>query len=196
MQSRRLSRRGLIMNKLFLFLIFIFSCGQPDIKFEKKSASGFSNEEKSENKTHEFFWIEDGEEKKVYVTPNTYVVFPSFKAPYMIEVHPNEFTLFLNSIEGQKISEVFSEDPSGVGGNRALPGGLIIEFSKNLNELEINDWLKKRNLSSIKQIGNSSRWILNSPSGIKTFEVLNSIKNDPELKTVIPNWWMRTVVRR
>ena len=38
----------------------------------------------------------------------------------MIEVHPNEFTLFVNSIEGQKISEVFSEDPSGVGGNRAL----------------------------------------------------------------------------
>ena len=167
------------------FLIFLFF-----------PFSGYSNTS--------FTWVENGVERKIYLNPTKYVVFPNSEkkggknlkvgqVPYMIDVTLEGSSKFLKSKGNTKVLPVFSDNPSGVGSYRSLPGGIFVRFSQDKTPEEIDDWYERRKLKYIKKldIGKKAIWLIETLPGIKTLETMNLIKNDSEIEFMTPNWWLQ-----
>ena len=132
-----------------------------------------------------FAWVENGVERKVYLNPTKYVVFPKSeknegkniklgKAPYMVDITLESSARFIKSKVNSKVTPVFSVNPNGIGGYRALPGGVFVRFSDDKTPEEIQDWYERRKLKYIEKLGVGKKaiWLIETLPGIKTFEII------------------------
>ena len=115
------------------------------------------------------------------------------KAPYIVDITLESSARFIKSKVNSKVTPVFSFNPSGIGGYRALPGGIFVIFSEDKTTEEIQDWYERRKLKYIEKLGVGKKaiWLIETLPGIKTFEIMNLIKNDSEIEFLAPNWWIQ-----
>ncbi len=105
------------------------------------------------------------------------------------QIQNAKFTKSLSQ-SSSKISEVFSNHPEG-GSLMALPGNIIISFKKNLNESQIDDFLKNKNLKLIRKMTllEKDYYIVKYKPGIACLEYANYLRSLAEIETSTPDFW-------
>ena len=86
------------------------------------------------------------------------------------------------------LSPVFSEN----GRLLALPGGVIVQLRQGVNVLT---WSSSKGIKSIESIGIPNFYNINTPVGMVSLELANSLKADPNVISATPNFWQESSTR-
>lgn len=98
------------------------------------------------------------------------------------------------SITGK--SPVFREGTSPAGRLMALPGGVIVQFQAEWTTEQIDDWIASHGYAIRQKLGIRGQWyVLDSPAGLASLEMANTIHESGEVVSATPNWWIHTVTR-
>ena len=155
-----------------------------------------------------------GKERRYFLQKDYYVVIPALADKELVvsdkkmaikkrkkRKGPGKIKLFKRPkyIKGTKAvaitrvpgeSPVFSDHPKGHGQLRALPGGIFITFQPGTSLEDKENFIQENNLVlKAKMLKDESIWQVESESGAKTLEKINSIQWNEHIKDISPNWW-------
>ena len=89
---------------------------------------------------------------------------------------------------GGKFSPVFQN--RGGRGRRALPGGVIVTFDSAMSDEACAAWIAARGLTVRSKLTKGRQiYVLDTPAGMKSLEVANSLHESGEVESASPNWW-------
>jgi hypothetical protein len=89
-------------------------------------------------------------------------------------------------------SPVFSDAPRG-GNLRSLPGGVLVTFPVGT---DVEKWAETNGKKLVRQIGQGTTWLVESPPGMKSLEAAREFGNDPAVEGSTPNWWIQLEARQ
>jgi hypothetical protein len=186
--------------KLFYLALVILILSQ-----EKSGAGHF---------LQKYHWYDENGEQVVYLEKNLLILYGEdnkimskakkslSSAPGMkiIQVSSHEYEKIVlqqsQSVRGRQqsdlddLSPIFTARP-GSGSWMGLPGGVIVYFRQILKENEVKNWAHKKNLKvkdSLNLLGKNA-WVLEGSPGLSSLLLANSLRNLPEVKAAMPNWW-------
>ena len=89
---------------------------------------------------------------------------------------------------GGKFSPVFNN--RGGRGRRALPGGVIVTFDSAMSDEACAAWIAAKGLTVQRKLTQSRQiYVLDTPAGMKSLELANSLHESGEVESASPNWW-------
>ncbi len=113
------------------------------------------------------------------------------KKTKILKVIPSSKTVKIESIT-QDILPLFSDFPKGAGRIKSLPGGIIVSFKNSLNINDIKQWALDHNLTLIKKFrSQSNTWLIDSPPGLQTLNIINKLGPSEHINKIEPNWWVK-----
>ncbi|GEM_PF-6824932 len=95
----------------------------------------------------------------------------------------------------RKISPIFTDSPTGNGSKKALPGGVIVKFSDDLREDQIEQWAEEKGYNISKHKNGRGKWIVETDAGLPCLEVAKRLQQDPIIKSATLNWWIEIFKR-
>jgi hypothetical protein len=105
-------------------------------------------------------------------------------------------TLRVPSTSPLRTSPVFREGTSPAGRLMALPGGVIIQFRPEWTTEQVSEWIANHGYTVRQKLNITGQWyILDSPAGLASLEMANTIHGSGDVVSATPNWWVQTVTR-
>jgi hypothetical protein len=93
-------------------------------------------------------------------------------------------------------SPVFHDDASGNGPMRALPGNVIVYLNPSWNTAEVNDWLAKRKLQTVKKLNiGKNVYVIKTAPGLDALNLANELHASGEVVSATPDWWQEVTTR-
>ncbi len=92
-------------------------------------------------------------------------------------------------------SPVFSDNAEG-GVLRALSGGVVVFFKKELGESELQHWLEKNNLQLEKRLSTPLGIEVKTAPGLDSLRIQQQISLLPEVDFAEPNWWVESKIKK
>jgi hypothetical protein len=87
-------------------------------------------------------------------------------------------------------SPVFRDSPAGSGGERALPGGVIVRLHPDTSEQARQALFARHGVQPQRALGdNADLWLIASPPGLPALELANRLHESGDFGFASPNWW-------
>jgi hypothetical protein len=90
---------------------------------------------------------------------------------------------------GAEYSEIVVSGKHG-GSIRAIPGGMVVVFDPTSSTDRIDDWLREKKLKVKRVLPLGHNYVVvDSPAGLETLELANSLVETGEVVSAFPDWW-------
>lgn len=100
----------------------------------------------------------------------------------------------LNSSASGKFSPVFRQ--SGGAQLLALPGNIIVQLDPTFTDSEAEDFFAKQGLRIERKLEIGKNFFeIQTPSGVSSLNIANSISEKPGVLSSSPNWWREVVAK-
>lgn len=95
-----------------------------------------------------------------------------------------------------KISLVFSDNASGTGRMRALPGNVIVYLPADWNDAAAHTWAQKQGVLIDRKLDiGKNAYVVRTAPGLAALETANRLHQTGEVVRAIPDWWQETSTR-
>lgn len=95
-----------------------------------------------------------------------------------------------------KVSAVYQEGTSGLGGLMALPGGVLVNFKPDWTEAQARTWVSARGFVLGQKLNLPGNWYLvATPAGAASLLAANAMFESGAVLSATPNWWKQASTR-
>jgi len=182
------------------FIVSLLFCGglYSDGKNKQKTSSGTEKVRKT------YSFSEEGMERTIVLEPELLAEFGSgsIGKAHSRSVEPREFRggAKIWNISGSSLSRDLSQGRTAVGAElspvysengrlMAFPGGILVQLKAGKN---CQNWASGKSLKLGEQSAVPSICQIPTASGNAALDLANSLKNDPDVKSAVPNLWMES----
>ena len=96
----------------------------------------------------------------------------------------------------RSFSPVLHDGPWTSGRMRALPGNVILMLNPVWGDAEINQWISEQGLTVVKKLNfGKNILVLQTPPGLASLQIANSLADLPGVAAAFPNWWVEVSLR-